>query len=85
MTQTTWTRYCKYILKIDSLGVSVDPSKMNFSDDFFEKLSPALSRALSEMNALEAGEIANPDENRMVGHYWLRDPQLAPSKEMTTP
>lgn len=32
-----------------------------------------------EMEALEAGAIANPDEGRQVGHYWLRDPMLAPT------
>src|SRR5690606_24644335 len=31
----------------------------------------------------EAGAIANPDEHRQVGHYWLRTPQLAPSPELT--
>jgi glucose-6-phosphate isomerase len=35
-------------------------------------------RAFSEMAALEAGAIANPDEGRQVGHYWLRSPSLAP-------
>jgi glucose-6-phosphate isomerase len=30
------------------------------------------------MAALEGGVIANPDENRRVGHYWLRNPELAP-------
>jgi glucose-6-phosphate isomerase len=34
------------------------------------------------MDALESGAIANPDEKRMVGHYWLRAPQLAPTKEI---
>ena len=34
------------------------------------------------MDALEKGAIANPDENRMVGHYWLRDPELAPTPEI---
>jgi glucose-6-phosphate isomerase len=28
------------------------------------------------------GGIANPDENRMVGHYWLRNPALAPTPEI---
>jgi len=37
-------------------------------------------RPFIEMDQLEAGAIANPDENRMVGHYWLRDPGLAPDK-----
>ncbi|MGL5032669.1 MAG: glucose-6-phosphate isomerase, partial [Microcystaceae cyanobacterium] len=32
--------------------------------------------------ALEQGAIANPDEGRMVGHYWLRNPELAPSAEL---
>ena len=34
------------------------------------------------MAALEAGAIANPDEKRMVGHYWLRNPALAPTREI---
>src|SRR6476620_6696314 len=34
------------------------------------------------MDALERGAIANPDENRMVGHYWLRAPDLAPTPEI---
>src|SRR5579859_3275345 len=34
------------------------------------------------MDALEAGAIANPDENRMVGHYWLRDAERAPTPEL---
>jgi len=34
--------------------------------------------------ALEAGAIANPSEKRMVGHYWLRNPALAPTAEIRT-
>jgi glucose-6-phosphate isomerase len=34
------------------------------------------------MAALEGGAIANPDEGRMVGHYWLRNPGLAPNDEI---
>jgi glucose-6-phosphate isomerase len=33
---------------------------------------------------LEAGAIANPTEKRMVGHYWLRTPGLAPTPELRT-
>ncbi len=39
-------------------------------------------KALAAMRALEAGAIANPDEGRMVGHYWLRRPELAPTPEI---
>ncbi|MBQ7568729.1 glucose-6-phosphate isomerase, partial [bacterium] len=28
------------------------------------------------------GAISNPDENRMVGHYWLRNSELAPTPEI---
>ncbi len=38
-----------------------------------------VEEAFSRMKELEAGAIANPDEGRMVGHYWLRNPALAPS------
>ena len=34
------------------------------------------------MAELERGAIANPDEKRMVGHYWLRNPALAPTPEI---
>jgi glucose-6-phosphate isomerase len=34
------------------------------------------------MAALEAGAVANPDEGRRVGHYWLRAPELAPEPEL---
>ena len=41
-----------------------------------------LRKAQADMRALEGGAIANPDEQRMVGHYWLRAPQLAPTPEI---
>jgi glucose-6-phosphate isomerase len=36
------------------------------------------------MDALERGAVANPDEKRMVGHYWLRGPDLAPSPQVAS-
>jgi glucose-6-phosphate isomerase len=39
---------------------------------------PRMAEALAAMERIEAGAIANPDEGRMVGHYWLRDPDRAP-------
>jgi glucose-6-phosphate isomerase len=46
-------------------------------------MEPAVQRAFADMDALESGAIANPDEKRMVGHYWLRAPKLAPTPEIT--
>jgi len=45
-------------------------------------MEPLLQKAFAAMAALEKGAIANPDENRMVGHYWLRNPALAPTPEI---
>ena len=44
---------------------------------------PETRAAFEAMAALERGSIANPDERRMVGHYWLRAPQLAPDAELS--
>ena len=41
-------------------------------------LHPQIGAALGAMERLEAGAVANPDEGRMVGHYWLRAPERAP-------
>src|SRR5260370_38640552 len=41
-----------------------------------------MEEAFTAMRDLEAGGIANPDEKRMVGHYWLRKPALAPNAEL---
>ena len=42
-------------------------------------MEAAAQRAFDEMKALESGAMANPDEQRMVGHYWLRASRLAPT------
>ena len=49
-----------------------------------EQKRDMITRALNAMRALEAGAIANRDEKRMVGHYWLRNPALAPTTEIRT-
>ncbi|HEX8952852.1 MAG TPA: glucose-6-phosphate isomerase, partial [Polyangia bacterium] len=55
---------------------------MKFSGDFLAKMEPAMRQAFAAMDALEGGAIANPDEKRMVGHYWLRDSSRAPTAEL---
>ncbi len=77
-----WKRFQQYFLRYDDLDFSIDISRMRFADDFFEKMQPRIERAFSEMAELEKGAIANPDEKRMVGHYWLRKPELAPTAEL---
>ncbi|MCP5541106.1 MAG: glucose-6-phosphate isomerase [Akkermansiaceae bacterium] len=73
----SWERFHRHLLRDESIGLSLDISRMRFDDALFERLAPRIERAWADMAALEAGEIANPDENRRVGHYWLRNPDLA--------
>jgi glucose-6-phosphate isomerase len=80
--QTLWERYKKYFNVNQSIGLTLDVSRMNFSNDYFERMEPRMQNAYKAMDALEAGAIANPDENRMVGHYWLRSPDRAPTAEI---
>lgn len=78
--QELWQRYQDWLYFHDGLGFYLDVSRMNFSDDLLEKLQPKFEQAFKAMEELEAGAIANADENRRVGHYWLRDPELAPEE-----
>jgi len=80
-SSSRWQRFQQYFLHYGELGFSIDISRMKFPDDFFEKMQPKVDKAFAAMRELEAGTIANPDEGRMVGHYWLRNPALAPSAE----
>ncbi len=57
----------------------MDIGRMFFADDFFDKIEPYIQEAFKHMETLEGGSIANPDEKRMVGHYWLRNSQKAPN------
>jgi glucose-6-phosphate isomerase len=77
-----WQRFQQYFLYYPEIGFSLDISRMKFPDDFFEKMQSRVDKAFAAMRALESGATANPDENRMVGHYWLRNPTLAPSAEI---
>lgn len=77
-----WSRFQQFFLSYDDLGISLDISRMDFPDDFFAGMALAADRACKQMKELEAGAIANPDEKRMVGHYWLRDASLAPTAEL---
>jgi glucose-6-phosphate isomerase len=79
-SQRLWERYKKNLCECPSIGLALDTSRMNIADDYLDRMKPEIQKAYHAMDALEAGSIANPDENRMVGHYWLRKPDLAPSQ-----
>ena len=75
----SWTRFKTHFYHDASLGLSLDISRIAFPQGYIATMDKPLRGAYASMAALEKGAIANPDENRMVGHYWLRAPQLAPT------
>ena len=77
----TWERFKKWQVRVPELDFSFDFSRMNFVAADLDGLSSKLNNAFKAVAALEQGAIANPDEGRQVGHYWLRAPELAPDDE----
>lgn len=75
-----WERYKNNLIHCPETGLLLDISCMNFPGDFFDAMEPRMVRAYREMAELEGGAPANQDEGRMVGHYWLRTPYLAPDR-----
>lgn len=78
-----WQRFCDHYLALPDLDFALDISRMRFTEGFFDEMETAMQAAFAAMRELEAGSIANPDENRMVGHYWLRNPDLAPDASIS--
>jgi len=81
---TLWQRYQDWLYYHGELDFYLDISRMRFTDDFVQEIQPKFAEAFRAMTQLEQGAIANPDENRMVGHYWLRNPDLAPNPTIKT-
>lgn len=79
----SWERFKQYFYHNEKLGLSLDISRIQFPDNYFETMEPKIQKAYSFMDQIEGGAIANPDEKRMVGHYWLRNSKLAPNSEIT--
>lgn len=76
-----WDHFKSRSFAFEQAKLTIDISRVGFSDDEWQG-KDLLRGAFRAMAALEAGAVANPDENRMVGHYWLRAPGLAPSQQL---
>ncbi|MEM8929587.1 MAG: glucose-6-phosphate isomerase [Acidobacteriota bacterium] len=77
-----WQRFRRALCVRDDIGLRFDPSRMAVPADFFDRMAEPMARAFAAMDELERGAVANPDEGRQVGHYWLRAPELAPDPAM---
>ena len=78
----SWQSYNQSLLRYPQHGFSLDLSLMDIEPSYIEALAPKINKAFADMVAVESGAIANPDEGRMVGHYWLRNADLAPTAEL---
>jgi glucose-6-phosphate isomerase len=78
----SWDTFTKNTYVNQELDFSLDYSLMGVEPDWFEQMEPKMQAAFEAMRELEGGAIANPDEGRMVGHYWLRAPQKAPNPDI---
>lgn len=79
----SWKKFTKHYLSLPELDFALDISRIDFDEDFLAGMEPKMQDAYKAMAELEAGAIANPDEKRMVGHYWLRNSPLAPTPEIS--
>ncbi len=73
-----WDRFSRYLFADEDIGLQLDISRMRFEESFFSDMEIKMESAYAKMQELENGAISNPDEKRMVGHYWLRNPDIAP-------
>lgn len=80
--QKSWHNFKQSYREFSSIELALDLSRMEIPAAFFAKMGKPMQKAFAAMKDLEAGAIANPDENRMVGHYWLRNPAKAPNRQI---
>ena len=73
-----WQSYNQQLVRYNDLGISVDFSQMGIPEGLIASREDSCRAAYTAMRDLEAGAVANVDQRRMVGHYWLRDAALAP-------
>jgi glucose-6-phosphate isomerase len=78
----SWEKYRRLLFQDEGTGLTLDPSLAAWPEELLNPERPETRRVWQEMRDLENGAIANPSEGRMVGHYWLRAPELAPTPEL---
>ncbi|MBK7828255.1 hypothetical protein [Nannocystis sp.] len=79
----TLAHYLAWRVALDAPALELDLADAGLDAADLDAAAPRLHAALAAMERLEAGAIANPDERRRVGHYWLRSPELAPEASIT--
>ena len=78
----SWDKFCNYLWFDKKLNIWLDISKINFTSKEIKNLEDKFKDVFSSIKELENGAISNIDENRQVGHYWLRNPSISPSSKI---
>lgn len=80
---TNWEKLEETLYYSPETEIMLEYGGMGMDEGYIAAAEGKINAAIFFMEELEAGGIANPDEGRMVGHYWLRAPEMAPTKELT--
>lgn len=83
LKETNWQEFSDQLLRYSEPDLWIDLSQMRMPKDIINTEKESIERALHEVSNIELGEKVNTDEDkdkggRCVGHYWLRNPDLAP-------
>jgi len=74
-----WKKFSNYLWFSHDLNIWIDISKIKFNSDDFQTINQKFVNVFKALEELENGAISNIDENRQVGHYWLRNSSIAPN------
>jgi len=74
-----WQKFSNYLWFSNELNIWLDISKINFIEEDFQSIDRKFVNVFKALDELENGAISNIDENRQVGHYWLRNSSIAPN------
>ncbi len=77
-----FARYLRFRSVLEDPFVELDLGLAGLAEADVAALQAPLADALAAMRRLEDGSLANADEQRMVGHFWLRAPGLSPSTDI---
>lgn len=79
----SWENFKKYYFFYEKINLSLDISKVDFYKNFFKNnINTKLNNIYSIIDSIEDGTFLNKDENQMIGHYWLRNPMIAPTQKI---
>ena len=80
---TEWDKFSNLLWFNNELKIWLDISKVIFSNKQFNEINGKFENVFKAIDELENGAEANIDENRKVGHYWLRNPKIAPDNDIS--